>query len=78
MILHSAGPPALTIQKIEDETNKDHELKELRKLIITAKYLPKHLGHYKRLFYEGIVLRDHRIIIPKSLCKRVVVFESHR
>jgi hypothetical protein len=77
-VLHSAVPPALTIQEIEDETNKDQELKELRKLIITAKYLPKNLGYYNRLFHElsvteeGIVLRNHRIIIPKSLRKRVV------
>ena len=51
-VLHSAVPPALTIQEIEDETDKDQELKELTKLIITAKYLPKNLGYYNRLFYE--------------------------
>jgi hypothetical protein len=69
---------AMTTQEIAEATSLDPELSELRQVIITAKRLSKSLDHYRQMLSEmsvtreGIVLRDHRIVIPKSLRKRVV------
>jgi hypothetical protein len=68
----------MTTQEIAEATSLDPELSELRQAITTGKRLSKSLNHYRRMLSEmsvtreGIVLRDHRIVIPKSLRKRVV------
>jgi hypothetical protein len=78
-VVRSSLPPAVTIEEVAEATHNDHELSQLRKLIINgAKHLPKHLKMYKRMMdeisvtREGIVLRGNRIIIPKPLRARVV------
>jgi hypothetical protein len=67
-----------TKREIAEATSLDPELSELRQAITTGKRLSKSLDHYRRMLSElsvsreGIVLRDHRIVIPNTLRKRVV------
>jgi hypothetical protein len=78
MVVQAALPPAMTIQDIAEATNGDPELTELRKRIIHGGKLPKELAAYQHMVHElsvtteGIVLRDTRIVIPKSLRTRTV------
>ena len=78
MIVQAAVPPAMTTQEIAEATHLDPELCELRQAITTGKRLGKGLDHYRCMLSEmsvtreGIVLRSNRIVIPKTLRKRVV------
>ena len=78
MVVQAALPPAMTIQEIAEATSKDPELNVLRKRISHGGRLPKDLASYQRMFHElsvtteGVILRDTRIVIPKSLHTRTV------
>ena len=78
MVTQAALPPAMTIQEVAEATSQDPELKELRKHIVNATKPPDSLKPYRRMFHElsvtteGIILRDTRIVIPKSLRIRTV------
>jgi hypothetical protein len=69
----------VTVDEVAQATNTDKDLTLLRKLLTSgAKYLPKTLNAYKRMVpelsvsREGIVLRGHRILLPKTLRSRVI------
>ena len=78
-VARSSLPPAVTIEEVAQATNEDQELRQLRKLLINgARYPSKELKNYKQIYNElsvtreGVVLRGHRILMPKALRARVV------
>ena len=78
-VVRSSLPPAVTIEEVAEATHLDNDLSQLRKLITSgAKHLPKQLNMYKSMVNEisvtreGILLRGHRILIPKALRARVI------
>jgi hypothetical protein len=79
MVVQAAIPPAMTTQEIAEATSLDPELSELRQAITTGKRLSKSLEHYRRILSElsvtreGIVLRDHRIVIPNKCTEKALM-----
>ena len=78
-IVRSAIPPAVTVEEVAEATNDDPELKELRTLLAKgAKHLPNTLKRFESMLSEmsvtreGILLRSHQIVVPKSLRARIV------
>ena len=69
-----AIPKAMTLQEIQDETEKDQSL---IKVIETDRWTDSEILDYKRLkdellVYSGVVLRGNRIVVPSKLRERDV------
>ena len=62
-VLESARPKALTLKQIREETKKDQELQKL----FDNQSLRDELSTV-----DGIIMRNHRIVIPKTLRKQTV------
>jgi hypothetical protein len=77
-VAEMARPYALSRHELEAETNRDPELQALKTAITERREFPKSLEHYKPIACElcqtsnGLVLRGDRIVVPKSLQKRVI------
>ncbi len=79
-IARSALPKPITIGEVENSTNNDKELQELKAWLGATRStkLPNSLSAYKHVRDElscttgGILLRGQRIIIPISLRSRII------
>ena len=77
---------AITLDDIRKETNKDVWLSNLRQMTQSGKWSrDQELKPFLKLkdelsVYEGIILRENRIVIPQSLRKRVLrlAYETHQ
>lgn len=76
--MQSAIPPAMTLEEIADATSNDKELRELRKSLTSESGNTKERHQFENVWNElsvtreGVILRGHRILIPKNLQARVV------
>ena len=66
----------MTLEEVRKETQKDFTMRKLAKAIQTGQWT-KDLTDYVRFKDElsvscGVILRDHRLIIPDSLRKKVI------
>ncbi|XP_028402116.1 uncharacterized protein K02A2.6-like [Dendronephthya gigantea] len=84
-IARSSVPKALTIEEIEEATNKDKTLRGVRAAIKLNKWHYEVVKPYKQVKDEltvttkGVVLRGSRIVIPESLQQRAIdiAHETH-
>ncbi len=68
----NATPKALTLAEIQAETKQDHILQAVIVAVESGKWYNKQLQDYQKVkdeiaVYNGLVLRDHRIVIPYKL-----------
>lgn len=78
LVIQKSTPKILTIDAIRTATSADRDLVDLQKAIETGNFdATNTTKEYKKLQYElcvqdGIILRNHRIIIPKTLRPHVI------
>lgn len=88
-VCESSSPKAISKQVLEEATREDHTLQQVITSITTGewyKYNDKEMSLYERIqdqlsvTSDGIVMRNHRIVIPSSLrCKVVeIAHEGHQ
>ena len=83
-ICKKAVPKSMTLEEVHKEIQKDSMMRKLAKAIQTGQWM-KDLTDYIRFKDElsvscGVILRDHRLIIPDSLRKKVteIAHASHQ
>ena len=68
----------MTQEEVQTETQKDATMKKLAKAIQTGQWSKEEeLADYAKIKNElsiacGVILRDHRLVIPESLRQKVV------
>ena len=77
-IAATSTPVAIPLERVRAETQKDAELQRLMIAIQSGNwYKDPSLTAYQRMkdelsVHDGVVLRSHRLILPKSLRKQAV------
>ena len=66
----------MTQEDVREETQKDIKLQVLMKAIQTGNWNNSTISEYVQIkdelsVYNGLILRDHRLIIPEILQKRL-------
>ncbi|XP_051804922.1 uncharacterized protein K02A2.6-like [Acanthochromis polyacanthus] len=79
---------AMSLDDIKQKTMEDDTLKELKSIVETGKWpnpIPEELQPYHRCAgelstFDGLVLRGHRIVLPKAMVKRALQIghETHQ
>jgi hypothetical protein len=75
-VTKNAVPKSMTLEEVQTATQRDKTMKKLMKAIETGKWT-NDLTEFSRFKDElsvckGVILRDHRLIIPEFLRKKVV------
>ena len=70
-------PKAMTQDEVREATQKDGLLNKVMKAIQTGDWNDKEISEYERFkeelsVYKGLILRDHRLIIPSELQRKVI------
>ena len=78
-VLHHAVPKALTLEEVVQSTLKDNELQAVTRAVQTDKWNNDPLlapfynvRHELTVTMQGVVLRDHRIVMPQALRDRTL------
>ena len=78
-VLHHAVPKAMTLEEVVQSTLKDNELQAVMRAIQTDKWNSDPLlapfynvRHELTVTMQGVVLRDHRIVMPQALRDRTL------
>ena len=73
-VLHHAVPKAMTLEEVAQSTLKDNEFQAVTRAIQTDKWNNDPLlapfynvRHERTVTMQGVVLRDHRIVMPQAL-----------
>ena len=70
-------PKSMTLEEVETATQSNQTVQKVMVAVQTGKWYDKHIEnftHFRNEFsvHDGLVLRDHRLVVPSSLQHKVV------
>ncbi|GFR62361.1 retrovirus-related Pol polyprotein from transposon 412 [Elysia marginata] len=71
-VAKASVPNALTLEEVKEATKNDPQLQKVMTAIQSGKWEDKSLSSFSNIrdelsVYDGVVLRNHRLVIPSSL-----------